>query len=133
MKVNKCKLLKKSKSIAIVGLSRNPDRISREIANYLLLHGFEVVGVNPNDSFKNADGIIVYNSLKDIPHHIDIVDVFRKSEDIPSLIDEVISISPNALWLQLGIKNDVAAAKAIKKGILVVQDTCIMVANNSCI
>jgi len=77
MKVNKCELLKKSNAIAIVGISRNPNRISREIANYLVFNGFNVVGVNPNESFNNAGGIIVYNSLLDIPHHIDIVNVFR--------------------------------------------------------
>lgn len=133
MKTDKCQLLKNSKTIAVVGISHNPNRISREIANYLVYSGFEVVGVNPNEAFKEAEGIIIYNSLLDIPHHIDIVNVFRKSEDIPLIIDDVIAIKPNSLWLQLGIRNDNAVAKVIEKGIKVVQDSCIMVDNNYCV
>lgn len=133
MKTDKCQLLKNSKTIAVVGISHNPNRISREIANYLVYSGFEVVGVNPNEAFKEAEGIIIYNSLLDIPHHIDIVNVFRKSEDIPSIIDDVIAIKPNSLWLQLGIRNDNAVTKVIEKGIKVVQDSCIMVDNNYCV
>ncbi len=76
----KCELLKSSKNIAVVGISRNSSRTSRAIADYLLRNGYNVVGVNPNKSFTDADGIVVYNNLKEIPHEIDIVDFFRKSE-----------------------------------------------------
>ena len=94
--------LKNSKNIAIVGISRNPARISRVIADYLVRNGYNVVGVNPNTSFTDADGIIVYNSLNEIPLEIDIVDVFRKSEDIPSIIDDIIYIKPKAIMASTG-------------------------------
>ncbi len=133
MKINKCELLNNSKTIAVVGLSRNPNRISRDIAKYLLKHGYEVVGVNPNESFTDAGGIFVYNSLREIPFKVDIVNVFRKSKDIPELINDVISIKPNALWLQLGIRNDHAVLGVIDSGIRVVQDSCIKVDHSFCI
>jgi uncharacterized protein len=132
MAINKCELLKKSKTIAIVGLSRNPDRTSRTIASYLIRNGFAIVGVNPNESFTDANGIQIYNSLQEIPHKIDIVSVFRKSEDIPSIIEDVISIEPNSLWLQLGIRNDSAVSKVSEKGIQVIQDSCIKVDHSLC-
>jgi uncharacterized protein len=132
MAVNKCELLRNSKTIAIVGLSSNPARTSRAIASYLIRNGFTVVGVNPNESFTNASGIQVYNNLLEIPHKIDIVNVFRKSEDIPSIIADVISIVPNSLWLQLGIRNDSAVSKVSEKGIQVIQDSCIKVDHSLC-
>ena len=128
----KCELLKSSKNIAVVGISRNSSRTSRAIADYLLRNGYNVVGVNPNKSFTDADGIVVYNNLKEIPHEIDIVDFFRKSEDITSLVDDIISIKPKAMWLQLGIRNDKAAKLVADKGIQVIQDTCIQVYHSMC-
>lgn len=133
MHKNICNLLKTSKTIAVVGISRFPNRVSREIADYLVRNGFEVVGVNPNRSFVEADGIVVYNSLKEIPFHIDIVNIFRKSEDIPEIIDDVLDINPKSLWLQLGIKNDAAVQVVVEKGIEVVQDLCIKIEHNICI
>ena len=130
---NICDLLKTSKTIAIVGISRFPNRVSREIADYLVKNGFEVVGVNPNRTFMEADGIVVYNSLKEIPFHIDIVNVFRKSEDIPEIIDDVLDINPKSLWLQLGIRNDDAVQAVVERGIEVVQDLCIKIEHNICI
>lgn len=127
-----CELLKNSKSIAVVGISRNPGRTSRVIADYLVRNGYNVVGVNPNTSFTDANGIIVYNSLKEIPHEIDIVDVFRKSEDIPSIINDIIFIKPKAMWIQSGIRNDEASAEVSEKGIEVIQDTCIKVYHSMC-
>ncbi len=129
---SKCELLKSSKNIAVVGISRNSSRTSRAIADYLLRNGYNVVGVNPNKSFTDADGIVVYNNLKEIPHEIDIVDFFRKSEDITSLVDDIISIKPKAMWLQLGIRNDKAAKLVADKGIQVIQDTCIQVYHSMC-
>jgi predicted CoA-binding protein len=131
-KLRKCEILKDSKTIAIVGISSKPERISRSIANYLVRNGFNVVGVNPNKSFTEADGIKVYNSLTEIPHTIDIVDVFRKSEDIPSLVGDVIKIKPKAVWLQLGIRNDESAEKFRNEGIIVFQDSCIKIDHGNC-
>ena len=132
MSIDKCELLNSSKTIAVVGISSKPYRTSRVIANYLLIKGYDVVGVNPNQSFTQAGEIKVYNNLLEIPHKIDIVDVFRKSEDIPFLVDDVIKIKPKAFWLQLGIRNNEAAEKIIKEGIAVVQDTCIKVEHGYC-
>ncbi|MEJ5350055.1 MAG: CoA-binding protein [Melioribacteraceae bacterium] len=125
-----CKLLKKSKRIAVIGISRNPDKISRIIAEFLINKGYEVFGVNPN--FNNANGIKVYSRLIDIPYDIDIVNVFRKSQDIPEIIPDVIKKNPGALWLQQGIRNDNAVQPVIENGIFTVQDKCIMVYYNLC-
>ena len=132
MHVNKCDILKNSKTIAIIGLSSNPFRISRDIANYLVSHEYSVVGVNPNKNFTDANGIIVYNSLLEIPFEIDIVNVFRKSEDIPLLISDIITVNPKCLWIQLGIRNDSAVRPLIDKGIKVIQDSCIKVDHSLC-
>ncbi|MBI1933933.1 MAG: CoA-binding protein [Ignavibacteriales bacterium] len=127
-----CEILKNSKTIAVVGISSNPSKTSRYIAEYLVQNGYDVVGVNPNKNFIDADGIKVYNSLKDIPHKIDIVDVFRKSEDIPQIIEEINEINPKVLWLQLGIRNDKAVKSSIEKGITVIQDSCIKIEHSYC-
>jgi len=127
-----CKILETSKTIAVVGISSNPMRTSRDIADYLVINGYDVVGVNPNKNFTDADGIKVYNSLMEIPHKIDIVNVFRRSEDIPFIIPDVLLIEPKVLWLQLGIRNDKAVKEVIEKGIKTIQDTCIKVAHSFC-
>lgn len=128
--INICKLLKNSKRIAVIGLSRNPDKISRIIAEFLIDKGYEVYGVNPN--FSEADKIKVFPKLTDIPYDIDIVNVFRKSDDIPEIIPEVLEKNPKSLWLQQGIRNDIAVKPVVEKGILTIQDKCIMVYYNFC-
>lgn len=125
-----CDILKNTKKIAVYGISHDPSRTSREIAEYLVRNGFEVVGVNP--SISDANGIKVYPNLRDIPFEVDVVDVFRRSEFIPELIDDVIAIKPKALWLQQGIRNDEAVKPVIDAGIETVQDTCIAVMNSLC-
>jgi predicted CoA-binding protein len=127
-----CEILKNSKTIAVVGISSNPMRTSRNIADYLVRNSYNVVGVNPNRNFNDADGIKVYNSLREIPHKIDIVNVFRRSEDIPEIITDVNEIMPKVLWLQLGIRNDNAVQSCIEKKITVVQDSCIKVEHSYC-
>ena len=126
-----CKILKESKKIAVVGLSKNPTKTSRHIAEFLIEKGYEVVGVNPTAS-DNIDGIKVYKSIKDIPHDIDIVDVFRHSEDIPEIISDVLEKNPKVLWLQLGIQNNEAVKPVIEKGITTIQNKCILIEYNSC-
>jgi predicted CoA-binding protein len=118
-----CEILKKYKTIAVVGYK--PGKISGDIAHLLSENGYDVVGVNP--VFKGESPIKVYSSLKEIPHKIDIVDVFRRSEFIPDLIPDVLEIKPKVLWLQLGIRNDEAVLPALENGIAVIQDTCIKV------
>lgn len=132
MTVNKCAILKNSKTIAVVGISSKPFRISREVTSYIVHHGYDVVGVNPNKNFSDADGITVYNSLLEVPFKIDIVNVFRKSEDIPLLIDDILTVKPKCLWIQLGIRNDSAVKPIIDNDILVIQDSCIKVDHSFC-
>ena len=129
---NICEILKTTKTIAVVGISSNPMRTSRDIAEYLVLHGYDVVGVNPNKNFTDANGIKVYNNLEEIPHKIDIVNVFRRSEDIPFIIPDVLKIKPKYLWLQLGIRNDNAVKNVVDAGIQTIQDTCIKIAHSFC-
>jgi uncharacterized protein len=125
-----CKILKNSKRIAVYGISRNANRTSREIADFLVRNGYEVVGVNP--AISKAGEIDVYPSLRDIPFEVDIVDVFRRSEDIPELIEDVLAIKPKTLWLQQGIRNDEAVKPVKEAGIETVQDTCIAVMHSLC-
>lgn len=125
-----CSILENSKTIAVVGISRYASRTSRQIADFLVSKGYKVAGVNP--ALPEIDGIPVYKSLTDIPHKIDIVDVFRRSEFIPDLIDDVLKIEPKVFWLQLGIRNDDAVENLSEKNITVVQDTCIAIQHNHC-
>ena len=124
-------ILTRFKKVAVVGISRQPFKISRQIAEYLEDNGFEVVGVNP--AFTDADGIKVYPKLQDIPGEIDIVNVFMRSENIPEIIDDVIAKNPKVLWLQSGIRNDEAVKPVISKGIITIQDRCIMIEHQSCL
>jgi predicted CoA-binding protein len=125
-----CKILKEAKTIAVVGLSDNPDRTSRQIAESLLDKGYKVVGVNP--MIKKAGEIEVYPNLAAVPFDIDIVDVFRRSETIPEIIDDLLLKNPKVLWLQQGIRNDAAVKPVIEKGIYTIQDKCIVVYYNMC-
>ena len=128
--MNICEILKKSKTIAVVGISSNPTRTSRMIADFLQFAGYDVVGVNPGKP--NIEGIDVYAKLTDIPFEIDIVNIFRKSEDIPQLIPDVLALNPKVLWLQLGIWNDEAVQPCIENGITTIQDKCIKIEHNMC-
>ena len=125
-----CKILSEAKTIAVVGLSDNPDRTSRQIADFLVEHGYKVVGVNPK--IKRSGEIDVYQSLLDVPFEIDIVDVFRRSETIPELIPYVIKVNPKTLWLQQGIRNDDAVKPVVEQGIYTIQDKCIAVYYSLC-
>lgn len=125
-----CSLLSESRTIAVVGLSDNPDRTSRQIAEFMLAKGYKIVGVNP--LINKSGGIDVYPDLASIPFEIDIVDVFRRSETIPDIIEDVLKKNPKALWLQQGIRNDAAVKPVEEKGIQVIQDKCIAVYYNLC-
>lgn len=124
---NIAQILEHSKTIAVVGISRNPNKTSREIADFLVQKGYNVVGVNPSFGPGDANGIKVYENLTDIPFEIDIVDVFRRSEDIPGIMNDVLAVNPKVLWLQQGIRNDTAVQPAIDAGIYTIQDKCIAV------
>ena len=119
-------ILRRAKSIAIVGASPNPTRSSFFVGTYLLsTEDYRVYFVNPN-----ADTILgqkAYPDLASLPEVPDIVDVFRKSSDIPGVIDEVLAVGAKTVWLQLGIWNEDAALFAQSKGLTVVMDRCIKI------
>lgn len=125
-----CKILSESKTIAVVGISNNPTRTSRQIADSLVDAGYNVVGINPG--IKKAGDITCYPSLRDVPFEIDIVDVFRRSENIPELIPDVLAVKPKTLWLQQGIRHDEAVRQVIEMGINTLQDKCIAVYYSLC-
>jgi predicted CoA-binding protein len=117
-------LLKKSRTIAVVGLSDSPLRPSYGVSAYLQSHGYHIIPVNP--SIKGALGEKAVASLSDIGEKIDIVDVFRRSEFVPEIVDEAIRLKIPAIWLQEGVVHPQAAEKARKAGIFVVMDRCIL-------
>ena len=119
------RILRQSKTIAVVGLSANWWRPSYFAAKYLQEHGYRVIPVNPQ--YQEVLGEKCYASLRDIPEPVDIVDCFRKSEDIPSIADEAIAIHAKVLWMQLGVINHAAAEKARKAGLEVVMDRCVKI------
>ncbi|MCK6604640.1 MAG: CoA-binding protein [Ignavibacteriaceae bacterium] len=125
-----CEILKTSKKICVLGISNRPDRDSGRIALFLKDKGYSVTGVHP--SINEYEGIKVYQRLQDVPHDIDILDVFISSDKIPGIIDEVLEINPKVVWLQLGIRNDEAVKPLIEKGITVIQDECIAIHYRMC-
>jgi predicted CoA-binding protein len=116
------KILKNSKTVAIVGLSANPERPSNEVGKYLKENGYQIIPVNPME--KTILGEISYPDLASIPGKVDVVDIFRKPEDVPPIVKESIMIGAKAIWMQEGIKNEAAAAEAEKAGLKVVMDKC---------
>jgi len=116
-------LLTNASTIAMVGASSNPDRPSNGIMRKLLSAGYRVIPVNPNET--SVLGERAYASLADVPEPIDIVDVFRRAEFTPAVADEAVKIGAKALWLQSGVVNDEAAAKAEAGGLMAVMDACI--------
>jgi len=116
-------LLSTSKTVAMVGLSAKPDRDSHQVAAYLKEHGYRVVPVNP--TVDEVLGEKSYGSLHDIPFPVDIVDVFRRAEDAPAVVEEALSLNPKAVWLQLGVVSDQAAAVARAAGVPLVMDRCL--------
>lgn len=125
-----CEILKNSKTIAVVGISDKPGRDSGRIADFLVGKGYDVVGVHP--VLNEVNGIKVYKSLTEIPHQIDLVDVFLSSDKIPSIMEDVLSVKPKYLWLQLGVRNDEAIKPALEAGIKVIQDRCVAIEYNYC-
>lgn len=117
-------LLKRAKTIAVVGLSSSPLRPSYGVAAYLQTHGYRIIPVNPN--IKGALGEKAYASLADVPEKIDIVDIFRRPEFIPELVDQAIALQVPAIWMQEDVVHEAAAAKARKAGIFVTMDRCIL-------
>jgi uncharacterized protein len=118
-------VLQQAKTIAVVGHSDNPNRTSYQIAAYLRRQGYKVYAVNP--TLSAIDGEKVYASLQDIPEKIDIVNVFRRSEHLASLVDEAIAAGAKAVWTQLDVIDWEARDKALEAGLDVAMDLCIKV------
>jgi predicted CoA-binding protein len=116
-------LLIDATTVAVVGASSNPEKASHGIMKKLLAAGYRVIPVNPRET--EVLGQRAYASLADVPGKIDIVDVFRRPEDTPAIADEAVAAGARALWLQTGISNEEAAARAQKGGLTVVMDKCI--------
>lgn len=119
------RVLTNSRVIAVVGLSANWHRPSYFAAKYMLERGYTIIPVNPGQSA--ILGQKCYASLADIPVKVDIVDCFRKSEDIPAIAEEAILIGAKVLWLQLGVINTAAAQRAVHAGLDVVMDRCVKI------
>ena len=117
-------LLTSAKTIAVVGLSSDAMRPSFGVSQYMQRKGYQIVPVNPNE--KSVLGERSYSALGEVPDKIDIVDVFRRSEFVPEIVDEVIRLEIPALWLQEGVVHEAAAKKARAAGIKVVMDRCIL-------
>lgn len=117
-------LLKKSKNIAVVGLSDSPLRPSYGVSAYMQSHGYHIIPVNP--SIRGALGEKAVPALTDVQEKIDIVDVFRRSEFVADVVDEAIRLKVPAIWLQEGVIDEEAAEKARRAGIFVVMDKCIL-------
>ena len=117
-------LLKRAKTIAVVGLSSSPLRPSYGVAAYLQHHGYRIIPVNPQ--IKGALGEKAYASLKDVPEKIDVVDIFRRSEFVPEVVEQAIALKVPAIWMQEDVIHNEAAEKARKAGAFVVMDRCIL-------
>lgn len=116
-------VLNDARRIAIVGLSQRTETPSNEVAVYLKSNGYHIIPVNP--VYPEILGTRSYPSVSDIPGEVDLVLVFRRSQDIPELVSDVIEIAPKYLWLQLGIRNDEAVVDVEARGTAVYQDICI--------
>lgn len=119
------RILAETRTIAVVGLSANWHRPSYFAAKYMLDHGYTVIPVNP--AYPEVLGQKCYPGLRDIPVPVDMVDVFRKPEDVLPLVDDAIAIGAKTFWMQLGVINDEAVARAEAAGLQVVADRCVKI------
>lgn len=119
------RILGECRTVAVVGLSAQWHRPSYFAAKYLQEHGYRIIPVNP--AYESVLGERCYKSLADIPDKVDVVDCFRRSEEIPALADQAIAIGAKVLWLQLGVRHAEARAKAEAAGLQVVEDRCMKI------
>ncbi len=118
-------ILTKYKMIAVVGLSSNPARPSHGVTEYMQSSGYQIIPVNPNET--DVLGEPSYARLEDAPQKIEIVDIFRRPEEVPPVVDAAIRVGAKVVWMQLGIANEAAAEKARAAGITVVMDACMLI------
>ena len=119
-------ILRRTRTIAVVGVSANPVRPSYYVARYLGLKGFRVIPVNPGLAGQDLLGETVRGSLADITEAVDMVDIFRRSEAVPGIVDEALARWPDlqTIWMQIGVQHAAAAAKAEARGVTVIQNRC---------
>lgn len=120
------RILDRTRTIAIVGVSANPVRPSYFVARYLGLKGYRVIPVNPGLAGQELLGEVVYPDLASVPDDVDMVDIFRRSEAVPAIVDEALARWPKlqTVWMQIGVEHAEAAAKAEARGVDVIQDRC---------
>lgn len=127
-------ILEKTRTIAVVGLSKDPEKISYIVSAYMQQHGYRVIPVNP--FVDEVLGEKSFKSLQDIPieiqRNLDIVDIFRKADDVPPVVEQAIQLKTDVgrlsvVWMQLGIVNEQAAKAAVNAGLIVVMDKCLMI------
>ncbi len=120
------RILKRTRTVAVVGVSANPVRPSYFVARYLNLKGFRVIPVNPGLAGQTLLGEKVYGDLADIPDDVDMVDIFRRSDTVPPIVDAALARWPDlqTVWMQIGVEHAEAAAKAQARGIDVIQNRC---------
>ncbi len=116
------KILETTKTIAVVGLSDKPDRDSHEIAGYLQQAGYRIIPVNP--TIKETLGEKAYKSLRDVPERVDVVQIFRRPEEVPAIVDDAIAIGAKVVWMQPGTENEEAAERAEAAGLKTVAGAC---------
>jgi predicted CoA-binding protein len=119
-------ILDKVKSVAVVGASQGDDKPSMFVVKYLSERGYKVFPINPGRAGQFVAGVKAYARLADVPEPIDMVDVFRRSDAVPKVLDEVLALSPlpKIFWMQLGVRNDEAAARAEAAGMTVIMNRC---------
>ena len=122
-------ILTSARTIAVVGASQKAGRDSRAITGYLIQHGYDVYPINPGHAGEKLFGRTIYATLADVPVPIDIVDIFRRSDAIPTVVDEALKLDPKpkVIWAQLGIAHEGAAATAKAAGVTMVMDHCIKI------
>jgi predicted CoA-binding protein len=118
-------ILDNHRVVAVVGLSADPDRPSYRVARYLQEHGYRIVPVNP--ACREILGEKCYATLRDIPFPVEVVDIFRKVEAIPGIVDEAIAVGAKAVWMQQGLEEPAAAHKARQAGLSVVMNRCMTI------
>lgn len=118
-------ILKKYHVVAVVGLSSDPARPSHGVTEYIQGAGYRIIPVNPNET--EVLGEKSYARLEDVPEKIEIVDIFRKTEDVPPVVEGAIRVGAKVVWMQLGIENEEAGKKAQEAGLIVVMDACLLV------
>ena len=117
-------ILDSSRVIAVVGLSPKPDRPSYQVASYLKENGYKIIPVNPKAS--EILGESSYPDLSSVPEPVDVVNIFRRPEEVPAIVEEAIKIGAKAVWMQEGVINEEAASQAKEAGLLVVMNRCML-------